>query len=155
MPAGNVIPYTTNMTDPVVSGGIDLDSDTIVCVLLGAGYTPNRTSHALWSDISAQEIASGSGYTSGGQALSGKAVTHSAGAGTFDADDVVWSSSTITAKYAALVRRAGGSLASGDLLIAYVDLDTASGSATVASLNAAFTVQWNAAGILTLTGNSS
>lgn len=32
MPAGNVIPYITHMTDPVVSGGIDLDSDTIVAV---------------------------------------------------------------------------------------------------------------------------
>lgn len=155
MPAGNVIPYTTNMTDVAVSGGIDLDSDTIVCVLLGTGYSPNRTTHALWSDISAQEIANGNGYTSGGQALSGKTVTHSAGTGTFDADDVSWSSSTITAKYAALVRRAGASLASGDLLVAYLDLNTDSGSATVASLNAAFTIEWNASGILTLTGNSS
>lgn len=154
MPAGNVIPYTTNMTDPVVSGGIDLDTDTIVCVLLANTYTPSRTGHAVWSDISAHQIADGNGYTSGGQALANKVVTHSAGTGTFDADDVVWTG-TVTAKYAVLVRRAGGSLANGDLLVAYTDLETASGTATLSSLNAPFTVQWNAAGILTLTANSS
>lgn len=154
MAAGNVIPYTTNMTDPVVSGGIDLDSDTIVCVLLGAGYTPNRTAHAVWSDVSAHELATGGGYTAGGQALSGKSVTHSAGTGTFDADNVAWNG-TISAKYAVLVRRAGGSLANGDLLVAYADLNTDSGSAVLASTGAAFTVSWNAAGILTLTANAS
>lgn len=154
MAAGNFIPYTINMTDPVVSGGIDLDSDTIVCVLLGAGYTPGRTTHSLWSDISAQEI-SGTGYTAGGAALANKTMTHSGGTGTFDADDVSWATATITAKYAALVRRAGGSLVSGDLLIGYVDLNTASGSATVSSTGATFQITWNASGILTVTGNSS
>jgi len=154
MAAGNFIPYTTNMTDPVVSGGIDLDSDTIVCVLLGSGYTPARTTHATWADVSAEEI-SGTGYTAGGQALANKTMTHSSGTGTFDADNVVWSTATITAKYAVLVRRAGASLVSGDLLIGYVDLNTASGSATVSSTAADFTVAWNASGIATLTANAS
>lgn len=154
MATGNVIPYTINMTDVAVSGGIDLDTDTIVCVLLGSGYTPSRTGHSLWSDVSANEIT-GTGYTAGGVALTTKSVTHSGGTGTFDADDVSWASATITAKYAVLVRRAGASLVSGDLLIAYLDLDTSSGSATVSSTGAAFTVQWNAAGIMTLTANAS
>jgi len=154
MATGNVIPYTTVMTDPAVSGGVDLDSDTIVCVLLSAAYTPNRLTHATWADLSAYEIT-GTGYTAGGQELAGKAMTHSAGTGKFDADDVTWATATITAKYAALVRRAGASLVSGDLAIAYVDLNTDDPADTVASLAAAFTVQWNAAGIMTLTGNSS
>ena len=154
MAAGNWIPYTITMTDVAVSGGIDLDSDTIVCVLLGTGYTPGRTTHSTWADISAQEIT-GTGYTTGGVALANKANTHSGGTGTWDADDVSWSTATITAKYAVLVRRAGGSLVSGDLLIAYCDLNTASGSATVSSTGATFTVAMNASGILTITGNSS
>lgn len=154
MAAGNWIPYTTNMTDPALSGGADLDSDTIVCVLLSASYTPNRTAHSAWSDVSAYEV-SGTGYTAGGQALANKTMTHSGGIGTWDADDVVWSSSTITAKYAALVRRAGGSLVSGDLLLAYVDLNTASGSATLASAGGSFTIAMNAAGIMTVTANAS
>lgn len=154
MAAGNVIPYTVNMTDPAVSGGVDLDSDTIVCVLLSASYTPGRTTHSTWADVSAYEVT-GTNYNAGGQALANKTMTHSGGTGTWDADDVVWSSSTITAKYAALVRRAGGSLVSGDLLLAYLDLNTASGSATLASAGGAFTVTWNAAGIMTVTGNAS
>lgn len=154
MAAGNWIPYTVNMTDVVVSGGIDLDSDTIVCVLLGTGYTPGRTTHSTWADVSAQEI-SGTGYTAGGVALTTKSNTHSGGTGTWDADDVSWSTATITAKYAVLVRRAGGSLVSGDLLIAYVDLNTAGGSSTVSSTGATFTVAMNASGIMTITGNSS
>lgn len=156
MAAGNFIPYTTNMTDPVVSGGIDLDSDTIVIVLVSASYTPNRLTHSLWSDVSAYEVT-GTGYTAGGQALANKANTYDSGTGIgkWDADDVVWSSSTIEAKYAVLVRRAGGSLVSGDLLIAYVDLNTASGSATLASAGGAFTLAWNASGIMTVTGNAS
>ena len=154
MAAGNFIPYTINMTDPAVSGGIDLDSDTIVAVLLSASYTPGRTTHSLWSDVSAYEV-SGTGYSAGGSALANKTMTHSSGTGTWDADDVSWATATLTAKYVVLVRRAGVSLVSGDLLIGYMDLNTASGSATVNPSGAALTVQWNASGILTVTGNSS
>lgn len=154
MATGNVIPYTTNMTDPVVSGGIDLDTDTIVCVLLSESYTPDRTAHATWANVSAYEV-SGTGYTAGGQALANSAVTHAAGTGKWDADDVTWATATIAAKYAVLVRRAGGSLVSGDLLLAYVDLNTTDAASTVSSTGSAFTVQWNTAGIMTLTANSS
>jgi hypothetical protein len=154
MPAGNFIPYTINATDVLLSGGIDLDTDTIVGILVGTGYTPNRTAHSLFSDVSANEVT-GTGYTAGGIALSSKTMTHSAGTGTFDAADLTWSTSTITAKYCVLIRRAGGSLASGDLLIGYVDLDTTSGSSTVTSTGGNFTVAWNASGILTVTANAS
>lgn len=154
MATGNFIPYTINMTDPAVSGGIDLDSDTIVAVLLSASYTPGRTTHSLWSDVSAYEVT-GTNYSAGGTALANKSMTHSGGTGTWDADDVSWASATVAAKYIVLVRRAAGSLVNGDLLIGYMDLNTASGSATVSSTGAAFTVQWNASGILTVTGNSS
>lgn len=155
MAAGNVIPYTTNLA-ALASGGIDLDSDTIVCVLLSAAYTPGRTTHSTYADIEAYDLPDPPGYIAGvGQELTTKAVTHTAGTVKFDADDVVFAASTITAKYAALVRLAGVNLANTDLLIAYVDLNTDSGSATVSSTADAFTIAWNAAGILTVIGNSS
>ncbi len=155
MAAGNFIPFTANMTDVLMSGGIDLDSDTIVAVLLSASYTPGRTTHSTWADLSAYELATGSGYTAGGSALANKTMTHSGGTGTWDADDVSWTTATLTAKYVALVRRAGGSLVSGDLLIGYMDLNTAGGSSTVSSTNSTFAVQWSASGIMTVTGNAS
>lgn len=151
MAAGNVIPYTIGLQG-INRGLIDLDTDTIVCVLLTSSYTPNRTAHDTWSDVSANEI-SGTGYTAGGVELANKAVTHSTGTVTFDADDVSWSSATFTAKYAVLVKRAAGSLDPGDLLLAYVDLDTGGGSVSVTA--STFTVAWNATGILTVTGNAS
>lgn len=154
MAAGNFIPYTINMTDVLESGGIDLDSDTIVAVLLSASYTPGRTTHSLWSDVSAYEVT-GTNYSAGGVALANKTMTHSGGTGTWDADDVSWTTATLTAKYVALVRRAGGSLVSGDLLIGYMDLNTAGGSSTVSSTNSTFAVQWSASGIMTVTGNAS
>ena len=79
----------------------------------------------------------------------------SGGTGTWDAADVAWTTATITAKYAVLVRRAGGSLVSGDLLIAYCDLNPDSGSATISSTGATFTVAMNASGIMTVTANAS
>ncbi len=152
MPAGNVIPYTIGLQG-INRGLIDLDTDTIVCVLLTSSYTPGRTTHSLWSDLSAAEVATGGNYTAGGVALANKVVSHAGGTVTFDADDVAWAAATITAKYAALVKRAGGSLVAGDLAVAYVDLDTGGGSVT--STAATFTVAWNASGILTATGNAS
>lgn len=151
MAAGNVIPYTIGLQG-INRGLIDLDTDTIVCVLLTSSYTPDRTAHDTWSDVSANEI-SGAGYTAGGEELGNKAVTHNAGTVKFDADDVSWAAATLSAKYAVLVKRAGASLAAGDLLVSYADLDTGGGSVTATA--STFTVAWNAAGILTATGNAS
>lgn len=100
--------------------------------------------------------ATGSGaFTSAGVALANKSMTHTAGTGKWDADDVTWATATITAKYAVLVRQAGGSLVSGDLLIAYEDLNTDGVSETVSSIAGPFTVTWNAAGIITIIANAS
>jgi hypothetical protein len=42
--------------------------------LLGSGYTPNLATDVHWADISSHEI-SGTGYTAGGQPLTGVTVT--------------------------------------------------------------------------------
>ncbi|MGH7083194.1 MAG: hypothetical protein ACREFV_12075 [Acetobacteraceae bacterium] len=61
----------------------------------------------------------------------------------------VWASSTITAKYALMVHRAGGSLVSTDLLVGYIDLNTGGGS--ISSTNGTFQVSPSAQGWATLT----
>ena len=151
MAAGNVIPYTIGLQG-INRALIDLDTDTIMCALLTSSYTPGRTTHDTWSDVSGTEIT-GTGYTGDGVALANKVVSHAGGTVTFDADDVSWAAASFTAKYAVLVKKAGGSLVAGDLLVAYLDLDTGGGSVTATA--ATFTVAWNAAGILTATGNAS
>lgn len=125
---------------------IDLDSDNFQVVLTTASYTPVVNTHSTWADVSATEV-SGTGYSAGGAALASRTVTRSGGTVTFDAADVSWASSTITAKYAVLVKKAGGSLVSGDLLLGYVELESGS---TVSTTNGTLSIAWNASGIFTL-----
>jgi hypothetical protein len=57
------------------SGGISWAGDAITATLHGIGYTPNLDTHRYVSDL-AGEMASGGGYTPGGQLLAGKAAAY-------------------------------------------------------------------------------
>lgn len=58
----------------------DLVGANLRLALVSSAYTPNvtATGHSLWSEVSANEIAGGAGYTSGGATLTG-AVAATAG----------------------------------------------------------------------------
>lgn len=145
MPAGAFTLYGAAI-EGIAKGNIDLDGSTFVAVLVGSGYTPGTDTHSTWADVSAQEI-SGTGYTAGGVALSGVTVTRSGATVTFDAADISWTSSTLTAKYVVVVKRASTSLASGDLLLGYAELES---GGTVSTTNGTLTVNWNASGLFTI-----
>lgn len=125
---------------------IDFDSDTIKVALLSSAYTPNQDSHDYWDDVSTNEV-SGTGYTAGGKALTTKSVTYDAATNTvkFDADDVTWTGSTITARYA-VVYDDSGATNGQKALIAYFDFTT-----DRASSNGEFVVRWGADGIFSVT----
>jgi len=127
---------------------IDLDSDTFVMVLLGAGHTPSLNTHATWGDLSANEV-SGTGYAAGGLVVAAT-VTRSAGTITFTTAAGAWASSTITAKYAALIKRAGASLVAADRVLCVCDLENATAASTVSSTAATFAVTPDALGVFTL-----
>jgi hypothetical protein len=122
--------------DEVSGDGVD----TIKCALLTNAHSFD-TDHNEWGEISANE-ASGAGYTTGGAIISNLVVTQDNvnNKAVFDADDVTWSSSTITAKYAVLY-----DVTQGTNLIACFDFGS-----DYSSSNGNFTVQWNASGIITL-----
>ena len=122
---------------------IDWDSDTIKVALTTSSYTPNQDTHDYFDDITNQ--VSGAGYTSGGATLASKTVTYTSGTNTqaFDAADVTWTSSTITARYAVIYDSTG--VSSTSPLIGYVDF-----GADVTSSGGDFTIQWNASGIFTI-----
>ncbi len=142
MAAGNFTLYNDGKLN-VLNGVIDLDADTIVAVLLANAYTPAAT-HDTYSDISGNVISDGD-YSP--QVLASKTVTQASGTVTFDAADVSYGSNVnITARYIALVKRNGGSLAGTDELIGYMDLET---TGEVSSTNGSFDVAWNASGIFT------
>lgn len=125
---------------------VDWDSDTIKVALVSSSYTPNQDTHDYWDDVVANEV-SGTGYTSGGATLAGKTITYDSASNVvvLDANDVVWASSTITARYAVIYDDSGASNAQ-KVLIGYVDFGT-----DQSSTNGNFTVTWDSTGIIRLT----
>jgi hypothetical protein len=126
---------------------VDFDTDTIKVALLTSSYTPNQDTDDYWNDVSSYEV-SGTGYTAGGATLASKTVTYTSGTNVtkFDADDVSWTSSTITARYAVIYDSTG--TASTSALIGYVDF-----GANQSSSSGTFSVVWDAAGIFTTTAD--
>jgi len=124
-------------------GAIALDADTIKVALMGVGAAYDAA-HDEWADLSANEIANGNGYTTGGLTLANVTWTESGGTLTLDADDASWTitGASVSAYSAAIV----DTTASGSPLIAFIDL----GGINTASPGALFKLPWNASGILTL-----
>ena len=125
---------------------VDWDTDTIKVMLLSSSYTPNQDTHDYLEDVVANEVT-GTGYTAGGQTLTGKTITYDGASNTtvLDANDVSWSNSTINARYAVLYDDAGGTNATKPL-IGYIDFGS-----DQSSTNGAFTITWDATGIFRLT----
>lgn len=131
----------------LADGTVDLDSDTIKLALVTSSYTPAPTTDDEWADVSANEVATGDGYTTGGEALTGLAVTETGGVATWDANDVTWTALTKTFRYGVLyVDDTKGAVTKP--LIAYVLFDTTPADVSVAGID--FICQWHADGILTL-----
>lgn len=127
-----------------ISGAAYL-ADTMYGALVLATYTPNQDTHTMWSDVVANEVANGGGYTTNGILLTTKTCTEAAKVLTFKADNLTWAASTITARYAVIYDRTPATDATRPLLC-WVDF-----GANVTSTNGNFTVTWNASGILTVT----
>lgn len=127
----------------IMDGSIDLDTDTIKVALVTSTYTPNIDTHVFFSDVTNE--VSGTGYTAGGASLASKVVSTDTtdDEGVFDANDVTWTTSTITARGAVLYKSTGTSSTSP--LICYFDF----GSNQTSSAGD-FTIQWNSEGIINL-----
>ena len=85
------------------TGGVDLDTDTLKIALVTSAYTPSLA-HTQWADVSANEVSSGSGYTTGGITLSGVTAADA----NIDFDDPVWTSLTKTFRYAVCYKSGSG-----------------------------------------------
>ena len=124
-------------------GAINLSADTIKVALVTSAYTVDIDAHQYYSDITGEVV--GAGYTTSGATLSGVTVTTDLAndRSVFDASDVTWASSTITAA-AAVIYKVGAAAASSPL-IGFVDF-----GGSKSSSNGDFVIQWNTDGILTL-----
>lgn len=127
----------------IANGSIDLDTDTIKCMIVSDSYTPSITTHDKRDDVEANEV-SGTGYTSGGATLT-DTLTLGTNICTYDASDVSWNPVTFTnGRYAILYKSRGG-YSSDDELIGYLDF----GSNFSPSAEE-FLITWDASGIFTI-----
>jgi hypothetical protein len=128
------------------STSIDYLSDTIKVALCTSSYTPAQDTHEFFSDIDNEVSESGTNYTAGGATLANKTLGYTAGTNVakFDADDVTWSSSSITARYAIIYKSTG--TANTSPLLGYVDFGQ-----DYTSSSGNFTITWSSDGILTAT----
>jgi hypothetical protein len=118
----------------MVTGSIDLDTDTFKIMLTTSAYTPNQDTNTFRSDVTNE--VTGTGYTAGGATLAGVAVTYDAATNQVRIawTSPTWTSSTITARTAVLYKSRGGA-STADELVAYcteaTDISSASGTFTV------------------------
>lgn len=131
------------------NGNIDLAADTFFMILLTTSYTPAVNTDSTYGGINTNEVSTGNGYTAGGAEITGNSNTLSGATGKFTANDVAWTSATMTFRYAAIVHCANGSsLQSTDLLVGYSDT-TGGGSNIVGG--GTLSINPSASGIFTST----
>lgn len=137
---------TSNLYGPfalkTVQGLIPLTtgSTKLKIMLLKNTYTPNQDTHGVLTDISTHEIT-GTGYTTGGKLLTGVTVTYDSSTKSvkIDAADAVWTSSTLTARYAVVYYADSAVL---NPLIGFIDFGQ-----DISSYLGDFSVVFNALGI--------
>lgn len=128
----------------LMKGSFNLTSDTIKIALVSSSYSPNIDSHVFFSDVTNEVSASGS-YSAGGGTLANKTVTqdNTDDEGVFDADDISFTSATITARGAVVYKSTG--TASTSRLICYIDFGT-----DVVSTAGTFAIVFNSEGIVNI-----
>ncbi len=126
----------------LMEGELDIHTsgDTVKMQLHTSSYTPDKD-HNVIGDLTNEHAASGN-YSTGGETLANQAVSQvdASDLAKWDADDVSWTTSTITARYAALI-----DVTNTNSLIACFDF-----GADKSSSSGTFTVAFNASGIMTL-----
>jgi hypothetical protein len=109
-----------SLTEDIANGNVNLGSDTFKMLLVTSSYTPDKDTHNRLDDIT-NEVASGSGYTTGGVTVATTVTLDTANdktTVTFAAGS--WTESTITAAGAVIYKSRGGA-SSADELVFYND----------------------------------
>jgi hypothetical protein len=124
------------------TAGQSLEAETHKVLMVTDTYTPNYDTHDFRDDVTNE--VTGTGYTTGGVALTATEITLAAGVLTYDAADVSWAASTIAGAMGAVGYFNVGTAATDQLVFLSDFVSAASSSAGT------FTIQWAAAGIFTL-----
>ncbi len=123
---------------------VDLDLETHKVALFQDSITPNFSTDTAYgvAPFDSGEV-SGTGYTAGGKVLTTTTVTEDpTGSLKWDADDVSWTSSTITDAKCGLIYADALAGNNAILLVSF--------GALFSTSNGTFTIQWAAGGIFAL-----
>lgn len=118
----------------ILDGGINLDTDTIKAALIDTGTYTYSAAHDFYNDLS--------GVVGTPQTIANTTTT----SGTFDGDDVTFSSVTGASVEAIVIYKDTGNTATSNL-IAYIDSGT---GLPVTPNGGNITVSWNASGIFSI-----
>jgi len=131
-----------NFKELLLKKDTNFASDTLKLMLLSSSHTPDQDAHDFIDDCSSNEIT-GTNYTAGGATLTGASVSqdNTDNEGVFDANDVSWTTATITSRYAVLYRDTGTPATSPVIAIWDFTSDKSSSGGT-------FQITWNAEGVL-------
>lgn len=102
---------------------VDWEDDTIKVSLHTSTYAVNQDTHDFQDDLTNEVTATG--YTAGGVAITGTALTYDAGTNTlkYDGDNVAWTiTGSLIFRYAAIYDSTPGTTATNPLL-GYIDFE--------------------------------
>jgi len=124
------------------------DGDTVVDgTVTWEEYGGAIADNTIWGDVSGNEVATGSGYTTDGETLANSAITYSGDESKWDADDVTWSALTKTMRFAHIYKL-GTANGIVNPLVGYILLDDTPADVVVSGVD--FTVNFNSDGIYVL-----
>ncbi len=78
----------------LATGAVNFLTDVFNIILMESGYAFNKDTHEAYSDVVADELANGFGYTTGGNVLGGVSLNED---DTDDRTEITWSNSSWTA----------------------------------------------------------
>jgi hypothetical protein len=124
------------------TAGQSMEAETHKCMMTTDTYTPDFNAHDFRVDVTNE--VTGTGYTLGGQTITGTEWTISGGVATYDHADVAWTTSTIANAMCGIDYFNVGADTTDQLLF-LMDFVTAASSS-----GGTFTIQINASGAVTL-----
>lgn len=152
MAAGTFTLYRANLDDLRIQ---DLLGATVKVALVSSSYTPNAANNgnSVWADVSANEIANGNGYTTGGYTLTTDTTSLVTNGHNYDSEDPSWTASggSIPAWRYAVMYASGSLWGKTSPLIGYFLGDTTPADVPATTDTNPLTITVNAAGWFSIT----
>ncbi len=148
-----VVPNLAKLNIANATGLLQATATNYRIAIVTSSYTPAPTTHEVWADVSANEIAAGNGYSAGGGTLTSVVLNQTAGVVKWTSAAFVWtaSGSGIPAHRYYVVYYLGTLNAKVNPLVAYCLADSTLADVPLTTSGNTLTVTPNASGVLTIT----